>query len=419
MLSRRSVWRDLAARALSKKGAPVGIRKVTIKGFRSLRDVTWEPGKLNVVIGPNGSGKSNLLRALTLLQKSATGELPQEALRLGGIAPLLWDAQASAIVWTVKTDPLDVARDPARDSLTYELHLQRLGASSSYRVEHEQLGNHYLQDIGQKAEPKKFLERRPGNAVTFDFQERILVAHEGSVPEDQTLLSLVAGPFGNPIVLGFRDMLAGWSIYHDVHVDQQAPLRQAAVARMDRRVATDGQNLIPVLHTLYTGSRDFKKLVDEAMRAAFSKEYEELVFPPAADQRVQLRVRWRSLRTEQSAADLSDGTIRFLLLLAILASPSPGSLIAIDEPEIGLHPSMLPIVAELCADASERSQIILTTHSAQFLDAFTSEPPTITVAEWADGETHLGVVDGDELRRWLADYSLGALSRSGELEGLV
>ncbi|AUX46271.1 uncharacterized protein SOCE26_077760 [Sorangium cellulosum] len=397
----------------------MGIQKLSIAGFRSLRDVTWQPGRLNVVIGPNGSGKSNLLRALALLQKSAFGELPQEILRWGGIAPLLWDGAVQEISWTVRTDPLGRGRNSVTEALTYELRLRQLGGTSAYRIEHEQLANHHLKEIGQEPEPKKFLERRPGHAVTFDSQERRLAAHEGSVLDEQTLLSLTAGPFGNAQVLGFRDVLSGWSIYHDVHVDQQAPLRQAAVARMDRRIATDGQNLIPVLHTLYTGSRDFKRVVDEAMRAAFSDDYEELVFPPAADQRVQLRVRWRSLRTEQAAADLSDGTVRFLLLLAILASPSPADLIAIDEPEVGLHPSMLPIVAELAADAAERSQVVLTTHSDQLLDAFTAEPPVTTVTRWQDGETRLSIVDGEELRRWLKEYTLGALFRSRELEGMV
>lgn len=397
----------------------MGIQKLNVEGFRSLRNVTWEPGKLNVVIGPNGSGKSNLIRALVLLQKSALGELPQEILRMGGIAPLLWDGQVEELSWSVRTDPLEARRDPVREALTYDLRIRQLGATSSYRVEQEQLANHFLKELGQKAEPKKFLERTPRRAVTFDFQERSLVAHEGSIADDQTLLSLVAGPFGSPVVLGFREMLAGWAIYHDVHVDQGAPLRQAAIARMDRRVAADGQNLIPVLHTLYTGSREFKKTVDDAMRVAFNNDYEELVFPPAADQRVQLRIRWRSLRTEQSAADLSDGTIRFLLLLAILANPDPGDLIAIDEPEVGLHPSMLPLVAEHAAEAAERSQVILTTHSTQLLDAFTEEAPTTTVARWSDGETHLSVVDGEELRRWLQEYSLGSLFRSGELEGMV
>ncbi len=397
----------------------MGIQKLKVEGFRSLRDVTWEPGKLNVIIGPNGSGKSNLLRALILLQKSAQGDLPGEILRAGGIAPLLWDGQVQEMSWSVKTDPVGAMRDRLREALTYELRLRQLGGGSSYRVEREMLANYYLKDRGQVAEPKKFLERTPNHAVTFDPQERKLAAHEGSIPDDQTLLPLVAGPFSNPVLAGFRSTLSEWSIYHDIHVNQGATIRQAAVTRMDRRVAADGQNLIPVLHTLYTGNRDFKRSIDDAMRAAFSGDYEELVFPPAADQRVQLRVRWRSLRTEQSAADLSDGTIRFLLLLAILASPTPSELIAIDEPEIGLHPSMLPILAEHAAEAAEHTQVIITTHSTQLLDAFSEMQPTTTVARWQDGATSLGIVDRDELARWLQTYSLGALFRTGELEAMV
>jgi predicted ATPase len=382
----------------------VSIQKLKIAGFRSLRDATWEPGKLNVVIGPNGSGKSNLLRALALLQKSVQGDLPEEILRMGGIAPLLWDGQVHDLSWTLEMTPPEPPA-PTNGASEYELVLRQLGATSAYRVERERLG--------------KLLERRPGHAATFDVDERGLVAHEGSVADDQTLLSLVAGPFGNPAVLGFRDTLASWGIYHDIHVDAGAALRQAAVTRLDKRLAPDGQNLIPVLHTLYTGDREFKRSVDAAMTAAFGLDYEELLFPPAADQRVQLRLRWRSLKTEQSAANLSDGTIRFLLLLAVLANPEPGALIAVDEPETGLHPGMFPILAELAAEAAERTQVIFTTHSPELLAAFTGEPPTTTVAQWSEGATRLDVVDGEELRRWLSQYSLGALFRSGELEGMV
>jgi len=395
------------------------IQKLQIRGFRSLRDITWAPGKLNLVIGPNGSGKSNLLRALALLQRSARGELPGDVIRHGGIAPLLWDGQMQQLAWSVKIDPLGANRDSEREALTYELRLRQLGTSSAYRIEHELLGNYYLKDIGEKEQPKKFLDRRPGHAVTFDFQEHQLVAHEGSVPDDQTLLSLVAGPFGNPVVLSFRDHLASWGIYHDLHVDQDAPIRQAAVARTENRVNADGQNLIPVLHTLYSTDRAFKKEIDAAMRAAFGSDFEELSFPPAADQRIQLRLRWRSLKSAQSAADLSDGTIRFLLLLAILATPEPDTVIAIDEPETGLHPGMLPIVAEFARQAAESSQVILTTHSPQLLDAFRDEAPTTTVAQWSEGETCLSVIDGDELGRWLKEFSLGELFRSEELEGLA
>lgn len=155
------------------------------------------------------------------------------------------------------------------------------------------------------------------------------------------------------------------------------------------------------------------------MRAAFGADFEELVFPPAADQQIQLRLRWRPLRREQSALDLSDGTIRFLLLFAILASPNMGDLVAIDEPEVGLHPAMFPIIAELAADASRKAQIILTTHSPEFLDAFGQEPPTTTVSQWTAGETQLSIIDREELRRWLSKYRLGEMLRSGELEALA
>jgi len=207
-------------------------------------------------------------------------------------------------------------------------------------------------------------------------------------------------------------------VYHDLHVNQDAAIRQAAVARTEKRVAPDGQNLTQVLHTLYTNNRDFKKDIDLAMRAAFGDDYEELVFPPAADQRVQLRVRWKSLRREQSAADLSDGTLRFLFLLIVLTSPWPPPLICLEEPETGLHFSMLPIVAEHAVDAAERVQVILTTHSPQFLDAFGETRPATTVVKWAEGQTVLAPLAANELETWLQEYSLGALFESGELEDL-
>ena len=108
----------------------------------------------------------------------------------------------------------------------------------------------------------------------------------------------------------------------------------------------------------------------------------------------------------------------FLFLLAVLANPSPPSLIAIDEPETGLHPSMLPIVAEYARDAAERTQVILTTHSPEFLDAFGDDVPPTTVAECRDGETDLRVLSGGQLDYWLRQYTLGELYRYNELENM-
>lgn len=389
-------------------------------GFRSLRDVTWKPGDLNVIIGPNGTGKSNLLRLLELISESAQGHLGKHIKSMGGIDPLLWDGKATEISWKLKASPVEDRRDPVRDCLTYETTLARIGKGSAYRVEHELLGNYYRVETGEKTDPFKLIDRRGLQAKVFDENEHGFVAPEELLSEEETLLSLASSPFSyNKLIPPYQRQLAAWSIYHDLHVNQDAPIRQASVARLEKRVDPDGQNLISVLHTLYTGDREFKREINSAMKAAFSDDFEELVFPPAADQRIQLRVRWKSLSREQAAADLSDGTLRFLFLLTVLASPEAAPLIAIDEPETGLHPSMLPIVAEYAVDAAQRSQVILTTHSPQFLDAFKDEIPETTIAVWENGQTVLRVLEGDVLRGWLNGYSLGRLFKSGELESLV
>src|SRR6185369_14910002 len=369
----------------------MGIKGLEIKGFRSLRDVVWEPGRLNVLIGPNGSGKSNLLDACALLKEAAQGKLSEGINRRGGLVPLLWDQREQALSWNL------IAQIDKKIHL-YSLDLLQLGTTSNFIINNEVLVE----------EDDRFLSRGPSSASFVDNQGTT-VEYPDSLPGSQTLLSQVAGPLGNVFARAFQQSLEGWSIFQGFRVDPKSSIRQASVASFEKRIDADGQNLIPVLHTLYSENREFKRALDSALRAAFGRDYEELAFPPAADQRVQLRLRWRSLQSGQPAANLSDGTLRFILLVAILANPEPGDLIAIDEPETGLHPSMFPILAELAAEAAERTQVIFTTHSPQFLDAFRDEPPTTTVAEWVEGETRLSTIDGEELKRWLESYSLGSL----------
>lgn len=394
------------------------ILRLEVKGFRSLKDLRWEPDDLNVVIGPNATGKSNLLRLLELISVSARGGLGKYVQKWGGMEPLLWDGSAEKISFRVKTSPTDKWR-PEKESLTYEVDMTRLGTTSSFRIAQELLGNFYQVELGERDEPFKLLERRHTEGVVFDENERQLVAPAESFAEEETLLSMASSPFShNRHIPPFRAELEAWCVYHDLHVNADAAIRQPVVARPEKRVEADGQNLISVLHTLYTGDREFKNNINSAMKVAFGEDYDELVFPPAADQRIQLRVRWKSLLREQSASDLSDGTLRFLFLLAVLASPTPAPVIAIDEPETGLHPSMLPIVAEYAVDASQRTQVIFTTHSPQFLDAFYETKPTTTVTNWVNGQTVLKKLGGESLEYWLKEYSLGSLYSSGELEDM-
>jgi predicted ATPase len=361
-------------------------------------------GRPQPLIGANGAGKSNLLRFLELLSVSAKGGLGKYIQSLGGLNAIAWDGSVSDISWALNfTESSSV---PA----CYEVKLT--GGGWGYRVATE-----LLSDPSEKEETGIFIKRDGQKAkIKGDMFEDPRELNPELIDIEETLLSAGSVFYIWSDVAEFKSTLSSIAVYHDIRVDRDAAIRSPAVTRYEQRVDSDGQNLISVLHTLYTGNREFKRDIDAAMRAAFGDDYEEIVFPPAADQRIQLRVRWRSLKREQSAADLSDGTIRFLLLMTVLAAPDPPPVIAIDEPETGLHPAMLPIVAEHAVDAALRTQVVLSTHSPQLLDAFTETQPTTTVMRWENGETVLQNLGGEELRYWLREYTLGALFKSGELE---
>lgn len=333
--------------------------------------------------------------------------------KAGGMVPILWDGATDCIELALEFS----IRLPAElNALNqrYELRLDQIGKSSAFRVGHEVLLTYHP----NKAEPLPGISRSATRAEFLKYERNEVSTSEyrsDGVKEDESLLSLMDNAERMPYAAEFRRQVARWQIFHDFRVDRDAEVRRAAVPRPDRILETDGGNLIPVLHNLYTTQRSFKTEMDEAMQAAFGTEYEELLFPPAEDGRVQLRIKWRSLSRPQSAADLSDGIIRFLALITILANPQPPGLIAIDEPELGLHPGMLPIIAEYAQEAANRTQIILTTHSPEFLDAFSSSSDVVSLVESHHGQTVIRRPDKQRLEKWLKAYRLGQLWLSGEL----
>ncbi len=171
------------------------ILELRIEGFRSLKDVTWKPGDLNVVIGPNGSGKSNLLRMLELISTSAEGRLGKYVQSSGGMESLVWDGRAGEIRWELKASPVDERRDTKTDSLTYKATLLRISVASTYVINYELLGNYRRVETGEKSDPFKLLERRGLRAKVFDEEEKGLVVPEKPLTEEETLLSFLGGIF--------------------------------------------------------------------------------------------------------------------------------------------------------------------------------------------------------------------------------
>jgi len=373
---------------------------------------------LNVLIGPNASGKSNLLRAMELLREAGTNNLDDAIMSQGGIETLLWDGQAERLDWRADVDAqVGLLAISNIENLRYELCLHRRSFFPSYEIEREVLA-------GTKTEAEDgsafiYLQRNSKEAVVTDENGQKIVASSDRLQKTHTLLSQTSRLLSNTIVIIFNLYLREWKIYQNLAVQPDSDARKSTITRKELQLSSTGENLISTLHTLYSTERSFRTQLIDAMQAAFSKDFEELEFPPAEDQRVQMRIRWKSLRNSHSAADLSEGTLKFLMLIAVLANPNRGELVAIDEPETYLHPSMFPIIAELATEASKSSQIIFTTHSPEFLTAIGVQDPTTAVLQNVGGETKLNTLDQQEMKRWLEKYKLGELFMSGDLEALV
>ncbi len=395
----------------------MGIEQIEIEGFRSLKHVVWEPSNLNVLIGPNGSGKSNLLRALETLSTAAQGRLDEAVDRCGGFTLAAWNHKAQVIAWRTRLalphpaelPPTEGPGTAVTHTHEYGLELRRRGGIGEFIVGAESLS------VGMQL---VFESQNTRGSYQLRLS-RLELDPSGVAPHDVLLAVCSRFPSASeqPGLRIVQRFLAEAKCYQDVLVDPGADIRRSTKARREDRVQPDGQNLASFVHTHYQKNDAFTVAVDDAMRAAFGDDFVRLLTPPAEDTRVHLQVKWQSLSEPMSATELSDGVLRFLVLIAILSQPDPPPLIAIDEPETGLHPRMQHIIAEYAVEASRKTQVILTTHSPEFLDAFRDTIPKVTVAFWEDGQTVLKTPPEDVLKDWLKQYTLGSLMSSGELEG--
>jgi predicted ATPase len=390
---------------------PAMLRRLHVKGYRSLKDVVWEPGNLNILIGPNGGGKSNLLRALAMLRAMSCGKLRDFILADGGMASLMhFGLEKRSLTWNVECA---VPEQGAEARLEVHTRLDQIGQSSDYVIGHER-----LKPTGCGASGG--LYARLQDADEGDLSP----AQEESAKESEWAREGLWFPRDDrhartrkEVIQPVRIRMMDWAIHTEVAVGRSSEIRQPPQSRIEKHLDPDGQNLATVLHTLCTSNDAFREEINNGMRAAFGREFEELRFPPDLGQgRVQMWVKWRSLKKPISTDMLSHGTLYYLFLITALADPDPPALIAIDEPELHLHPSMLSLVAEYAMDAALRSQVVFATQSPEFLDCFTKKEVTTTVVTCENGETQLKNVGGERLARWLKDFRLGELFRSGQLE---
>jgi predicted ATPase len=382
------------------------IRHLKVSGLLSFGpqgiDLPLRP--LNVLIGPNGSGKSNFLEVLSLLRASPT-KLPEPVKEMGGVREWLWKGPGSkraASIDAVIDYPQ--GRMPVRHVLEITEHGERFEVTDE-RIENER---------PREGQPDAYFYYRfqNGHPALNDLSEQRRGLRRESVKPEESILSQVRDPESYPVLHWLQEQYEQIRLYRSWTFGPLSGVRREQSAQGRSDVLNDGgenlalvfskirsrvkNELIDSLRKLFEGIEDIHLTIDGGNVLLFLEE---------ADGR------------EIPATRLSDGTLRYMSLLAILLHPDPPPLVAIEEPELGLHPDILPHVAELLVSASTRTQLVVTTHSRMLVDALTDHPESIVVCTKEAGESRLERLDAEALGAWLAKYTLGELWSKGELGG--
>ena len=386
------------------------IHRIKLKNLLSFGpdEQELELNPLNVLIGPNGSGKSNLIEVMGLL-KAIPENLPGMIQESGGFADWVWHGEPK--VSSVEVEVV-VAGPDARKPLRYHLLFDSL--SGRFDLIEERLENEPSQP---GTEPCVYLQSdgREATARHSDPVER--ASHEKTTINLMTLYKPALPHFNDPDrypeLAYMAAELARISLYRQWFFGKHTPGRLPQKPDLPNTVLVEeSRNLGLVLNRLM---RDYK--VKQRLLKALGNLYEGVSDFHVNIEYGAVQVFLQEGKVAVPATRLSDGTLRYLCLLVILCHPDPPPLVCIEEPELGLHPDILPGIADLLREASERCQLIVTTHSDVLVDALTDTPESIVVCEKHEGQTTLKRLDKDGLTHWLDKYRLGELWTSGELGG--
>lgn len=331
---------------------------VAVAGYRSLRDVVVPLNRLTVVTGPNGSGKSNLYRAMRLLSVAAAGGLVAAVAREGGLGSLLWAGpEQGGTQGTVRRKPVAVQLGFASEELGYlvDLGLPQLDRDVSVfgndpEIKREQIF------AGPVARPATLLIDRL-RAVTRVRDGGWVTLGQPLDPFQSVVTDLADGDTGAE-VLALRRTLGGWRFYDSFRVDPDTATRRPQIGTRSYTLTHGGENLAAVWAT--TREADRGAALDTEVERAFPGAR---VGVEASDGRFGLVLHQPGILRPLGAAELSDGTLRYLLLCAALLPARPGPLIVLNEPEASLHPSLIDPLARLIVAASAHTQVVVVTHA--------------------------------------------------------
>ncbi|MCG3749430.1 AAA family ATPase [Amycolatopsis sp. Poz14] len=345
---------------------------ITIEGFTSIRSARVPLGSMNVLVGANGTGKSNFIQALGLLSSVVDGDLGLYVGLHGGAAEMGYKGSALSSIGLA----LDLS--PAK----YRIRLVP-AANDELIFDLEEISS---------ATPESQYRRELGQGHRESRLEQAIDEHDEAAELIHTVLK-------------------GCRVYHFDDTSRDAPVKRQAPTADNLALRDDAANLAPVLLRLRRSDRPEDKAayrrITSTVRlvAPFFKDF--VLDDEYGTDRVRLRWIHKDLDGVFSAEQMSDGTLRFVCLATLLMQPQLPGLVVLDEPELGLHPYAIVVLADMLRRAAAHSQVLIATQSVTLMNQFTVDD--LIVVEQHDGSSSFGKPNPDALRTWLEDYSLGEL----------
>lgn len=366
---------------------------ITLKGFKSIKDLDLSLGSVNVLIGPNGAGKSNFVSFFRMLNELIEGHLQLFIGRSGGANAMLHYGRK------------------VTNSIDAELYFRRGGYEIQLTpVEDDRLvfGKEILHFTHPPESP---------------FKEGLGSGHKEA---------LAPGIYEESMSGGLKDVVptfGPWKVFHFRDTSSTARVKQTGDLNENNRLEPDAGNLAAFLYMLHERHSPNYELIRGAVRQICPR-FRDFTLRPSPLNPDKIRLEWQEHGSDYRFGphQLSDGTLRFMGLATLLLQPQLPSTILIDGPELGLHPSALIVLAGLVRSASRRTQLILTTQSVSFLNEFEPEDvitadrrdsTTLSVSDFRDGlgESVFRKNDSESLREWLNKYSLSELWEMNVLGG--
>ena len=385
------------------------LKQITLQNFLSFGPVgvAVDLAPLNVIIGPNGSGKSNLIEALSVL-RAVPKDLPLPIRLGGGVRDWLHRGATAAdrAELTCIFGEGHVASRPSNPPAV-RYHLAFGAEGGQFVVLDERVEN----ELG---DPKPYFyfgyeQGRP--MLNVDEGKRQLRME--NIDRTQSVLSQRRDPEHYPELTRLGEQLGRVAIYRDWTFGTASPARLSSSAGARADTLAESLDNLPTRLAVLKRDTAVKRALLEHLTDIAAGFHDIEVVPEGG----QLQLYLTEGQQNFPAQRLSDGTLRYLALLCILLDPTPPPLILIEEPELGLHFDLIHKLAPLLVEASERTQLIVTTHSDVLVDALQDDPTRIVVCEKEAGGTVLRRLDGEALKGWLDKYSLGTLWTRGDIGG--